>query len=1011
MANKFQNYCKQFKPSRSDAPYNFQFQPGGKDKGWRLNVPDEKHDEFWSNYYELKIKAKQPSSLLERPHPEYNPMKIDLDFKLAPTSDDLRSGKLKHKYTADQLERFITLYAKETAEVLEWPRGGARFTVFEKSAPRLRGTDKDDKFIKDGIHIMAPEIVANNVALLAIYKNFLQNKQSQELCKEFNNLDSMDILIDQRVICTNAWFPVGSGKPGDDGDYYRPTLSFLVKVKTTGKGKNKKRSVEVTRDDEHVAAMDTLEQIRYFANVGKKLTVAPLPEVNIDQIEADLTQEGLAGRNRRLTKIDKKLLQKSVPTKDLKRKPLDKEFIRHLLGCLSKKRVDDFNSWINVGICLYNISPGLYDLWDLWSTQSEKYDADYCFRKWYTEFIKNGDRYNLGIDQLKQYAREDNSKKYYTFMQDQQSRFLITLIDLFMNDNTKNIAGQIALVGKLKEYIELYCDWQVRCADNTNNIWYRFKAERHRWESDKGANMLYRLLVHDIYKRLNDLNTSQKLELEAKNIELNDLSIAKAKPDTPTSQGAMTPHTAGEETPQPRGWEASMQTGNQLRLTEAKMDQIKRDKEIILKRMATIEKVVKYINMNSNRSNIIKDLSQECFDPEFYETLDNNPNVFVCNNCVLDMASCQVRNGLPSDMVTLSSRIDFPLDENSQEYQEKITEIEEFFEKLFPDDDLCEYVLNIFAESLCGARNRQEFLIHTGVGSNGKSMLEKLIRITFGDYFGAPDASLFNTMKSDPNGPSPALASLRGCRVAMAAEPPADKEMQPDVIKHLSGGDPVTCRHLNKDPITYIPTNSWHMFCNDLPKMANTDEGILRRLRVIPYQSKFVDPNSPKLKNPKRYPNHYPKDINLSKKMEEWPPYFLSMLWNRYKILKRNSFKDMDDNNRPSVVEEAINAYKSEMNVISTFVNSNMEEHVGRQQTVREVYAAFKNFLAETGVSKKISQQVFIGQVAHFIGKPKKVKKVDHFIDWVIVGEEGPQGTEYGGNDSRSGGTAEASDE
>lgn len=996
MANKFQNYCKQFKPSDTNTTYNFQFQPGGKDKGWRLKVPDTKFDEFWSNYYELKVKAKQPSSLLERPHPEYNPMKIDLDFKLAASSDDLRASKLKHKYTYDQLQKFITIYAEEASKVVEWPHGGARFTVFEKSGPRLCGTNKDERFIKDGIHIMCPDIVANNALLLSIYNNFIKNKAAIELCNEFKNLAAIDILVDQRVICTNAWFPVGSGKPTDDGDYYKPTASYLAKAKIsttgTGKKKTKKVTLDISRDDEYIKKMSKLEQIKYFANMCKTPTVVPLSGINVDQLTEELAHDGLMNRNRRLTKIDKLQMQKLVPTKDRIRKPTNREFISKLLNCLNKKRVDDFNTWINVGICMYNISPGLFNLWDDWSSQSEKYDSDYCFRKWYTEFIKNGDKYNLGMDQLKQYAREDNPKAYNLFMETEQSRFLMGLIELFMNDNTKGFAGQIALVGKIKEYIELYCDWQVRCADNTNNIWYRFRDDRHRWEPDKGANMLYKLLVHNIYKRLNELNDMQKSEIEEKNIRLNDLSIVKNKPDTPMSHGTLTP---SDDTVSGNRWDNNLQSTERLQKVDFEIDKLKREKEIMIKKLDTIKIVLKYLNMNSNRSNIIKDLSQECFEHDFYEMLDNNPNVFVCNNCVLDMTTCSIRNGLPSDMVTLCSRVDFPLDQNSEEYQQKITEIEEFFEKLFPDDDLCEYVLNIFAESLCGNRNREEFLIHTGVGSNGKSMLEKLIRITFGDYFGAPDSSLFNTMKSDPNGPSPALASLRGCRIAMAAEPPADKDMQPDVIKHLSGGDPVTCRHLNKDPITYIPTNSWHMFCNDLPKMANTDEGILRRLRVIPYVSKFVDPNSPKLKNTKRYPNHYPKDITLHKTMESWPPYFLSMLWNRYKILKANNFDDLNDNNRPAVVEEAINNYKSEMNVISTFVNSCMAETTGRHQSVREVYAAFKTFIAETGVSKKISQQLFIGQIAHFIGKPKKVKKVDYFIDWVVVGDDGPQGEEY----------------
>jgi len=66
MTSKFTIYCKQFKTDNVEVA-NYQFQPGGIDKGWKLSVPDDKKLEFWHNYHELKVKVGEASHLLERP--------------------------------------------------------------------------------------------------------------------------------------------------------------------------------------------------------------------------------------------------------------------------------------------------------------------------------------------------------------------------------------------------------------------------------------------------------------------------------------------------------------------------------------------------------------------------------------------------------------------------------------------------------------------------------------------------------------------------------------------------------------------------------------------------------------------------------------------------------------------------------------------------------------------------------------------------------------------------------
>ena len=80
MAAKFQQHCNQFRTDDIDKA-NFQFQPGGIDKGLKLSVPNDKLAVFWDNYYEFKVKHGVQSHLLERPNKQYNMLKIDLDLK------------------------------------------------------------------------------------------------------------------------------------------------------------------------------------------------------------------------------------------------------------------------------------------------------------------------------------------------------------------------------------------------------------------------------------------------------------------------------------------------------------------------------------------------------------------------------------------------------------------------------------------------------------------------------------------------------------------------------------------------------------------------------------------------------------------------------------------------------------------------------------------------------------------------------------------------------------------
>ncbi len=82
----------------------------------------------------------------------------------------------------------------------------------------------------------------------------------------------------------------------------------------------------------------------------------------------------------------------------------DIETAKHCLNNLSTSRADDYQQWLEVGMCLHSAGCNL-SVWDSWSKQSSKYEDGVCFAKWKT--FKNNVS-GLTIASLIEWARADS---------------------------------------------------------------------------------------------------------------------------------------------------------------------------------------------------------------------------------------------------------------------------------------------------------------------------------------------------------------------------------------------------------------------------------------------------------------------------------------------------------------------------------------------------------------------------------------------------------------------------
>ena len=81
-----------------------------------------------------------------------------------------------------------------------------------------------------------------------------------------------------------------------------------------------------------------------------------------------------------------------------------------LIRLLSYERLHNFRSWLQVGMCLHNISPDLLSSWDEISQISSKWDPECCPKFW--GGMSNNHRNPLTIRSLHYWAKMDNPDGY-----------------------------------------------------------------------------------------------------------------------------------------------------------------------------------------------------------------------------------------------------------------------------------------------------------------------------------------------------------------------------------------------------------------------------------------------------------------------------------------------------------------------------------------------------------------------------------------------------------------------
>lgn len=154
------------------------------------------------------------------------------------------------------------------------------------------------------------------------------------------------------------------------------------------------------------------------------------------------------------------------------------------------------------------------------------------------------------------------------------------------------------------------------------------------------------------------------------------------------------------------------------------------------------------------------------------------------------------------------------------------------------DQSLIDYVQMICGLAAIGKVYVEALIIAYGDGRNGKSTFWNAVSRVMGLYSGNISADTL-TVGCRRN-IKPEMAEIKGKRLLIAAEMQEGSRLNDSTVKQLCSTDDVFAEKKYKDPFSFKPCHTLVLYTNHLPRVSASDDGIWRRLIVIPFGAKIT---------------------------------------------------------------------------------------------------------------------------------------------------------------------------
>ncbi len=248
-----------------------------------------------------------------------------------------------------------------------------------------------------------------------------------------------------------------------------------------------------------------------------------------------------------------------------------------------------------------------------------------------------------------------------------------------------------------------------------------------------------------------------------------------------------------------------------------------------------LEAMQKWARASSKRSAIEAMLALAASEPEIAaasKLFDADPWLFNVRNGTIDLREGEIRPHRQGDMLTMLSPADYDPHAIAPQW-------ERFLERVLPDPEVRAWVQRYLGYALTGDVREQCLAFFVGAGANGKSVLLDVVLAIVGDYGlrAAPDLVLASHNERHPT----ELADLDGKRIAVCSEIEQGRQWAESTIKRITGDTTISARRMRQDFYTFAATHKIIVAANTRPVVRGTDDGIWRRMRLVPWDVRIPD--------------------------------------------------------------------------------------------------------------------------------------------------------------------------
>jgi len=342
--------------------------------------------------------------------------------------------------------------------------------------------------------------------------------------------------------------------------------------------------------------------------------------------------------------------------------------------------------------------------------------------------------------------------------------------------------------------------------------------------------------------------------------------------------------------------------------------------------------------------------------------LDADPWLVGVSNGTLDLRSGRFFAANRGDLITRSLGTRWDEGATCPKWERFLAEV------TLGDAELVEYIRRAIGYTLTGETKEQVFFFLWGSGANGKSVLSATLEALLGDYCHRASAEFFDKRHDRNKGPE--LAEVAGARLILASETQEGGRMDERLVKDITGGETLRGEAKFCAGFNFRPQGKIWMSGNHKPRITGTDNGIWRRVRLLPFEARFEGAKDNK---------------NLGAELREEMPGIL-----RWAVGGCQAWR-AEGLGLPERVKTAVEEYRGDEDELGAFIADRIKEALDVATCLkREVFAAYEDWAEAEGIRYPMTQK----QLSRKLKERGWNEHQGKYWRAVRIAEEGPEGEE-----------------